>query len=122
MEILYSEITQNILGYPGKMITASKSSYVKSFQSHIIVFNSNLFVGGKKIWFGDLDVTESIGDLKELSNSINKDVYVLFESDGRFDNEENPNLDNAVVIVKPSGKCLLHKMIDERVKEGKLKL
>lgn len=122
MENLYSEVAKDILGYPGKMISSSKSFYSRSFPDHIVVFNSNLFAGGKKIWFGDLDVSESIDSIKELSESIGEDVYVLFEMDGRFGNEENPNLDNAVIIVKPGGECLLHERLGKSVELGELKL
>jgi len=122
MENLYSEVVQDILGYPGKMISASKSSYARAFPDHIVIFNANLFAGGKKIWFGDLDISESIDSIKELSESIGEDVYVLFEMDGRFGNEENPNLDNAVVIVKPGGEYLLHERLGKRVELGELKL
>jgi len=122
MENLYSEVVQDILGYPGKMISASKSSYARAFPDHIVIFNANLFAGGKKIWFGDLDVTESIDSIKELSCSIGEDVYVLFEMDGRFGNEKNPNIENAVLKVNPSGEFLLHKMLESRVNLGELKL
>lgn len=122
MENLYSEVAQDILGYPGKMISASKRSYVDAFPDHIVVFNANLFAGGKKIWFGDLDVTESIDSIQELSCSIGEDVYVLFEMDGRFGNEKKPNIENSVLKVKPSGEFLLHKMLDSRVNLGELKL
>ena len=67
MEDLYIQIVQEILGNPGKMISASKSTYARAFPDHIIVFNSNIFVGKTKIWYGDLDVTESMDKLKEIS-------------------------------------------------------
>lgn len=122
MEDLYIQIAKDILGIHGKMISASKSRYVQTFPDHVIVFNANIFVGKTKIWFGDLDITESVEDLKELSESIGSEIHILFEMDGRFDKERNPSLDNFVAKFYPGGKIKIHPVLQERIDKGELKI
>jgi hypothetical protein len=43
-----------ILGMPGRMISASKSMYTASTPDAIVVFNGNVVTeSGAKIWYGD---------------------------------------------------------------------
>ncbi len=86
----------DILGFPGRMVSASKLDYSRQYPEHIVVFNSNVCTEDGKIWFGDIDVTLDEDKLKTLAEAIGKKVYVLYEMDGRFDNEDSPQLDNAV--------------------------
>lgn len=122
MEDLYIQIAQEILGRSGKMLSGSKRFYSETFPDHIVVFNSNLFVGNSKIWFGDLDVTESIDKLKEISEAIGSPVHVLLEMDGRFDKERNPSLDNFIAKVSPKGKVTIHPVLQERIDKGELNI
>jgi hypothetical protein len=122
MEDLYIQIAQEILGNPGKMISASKSTYARTFPDHIIVFNSNIFVGKTKIWYGDLDVTESMDKLKEISEATGSPVHVLLEMDGRFDKERNPSLDNFIAKIFPKGKVSIHPVLQERIDRGELSI
>lgn len=107
------QIIEQKLGPIGNLISYSKSNYRNKFPDNIIVFNSNLIVNGKKIWYGDLDVTKSKNDLIDLSYEINETIYILYERDGRFENEFNPNLHNYVVKIDPDGKVDLHKRLSE---------
>lgn len=92
-----------ILGYHGKMISGSKSGYSSSHPKNLPVFNSNVIasLSGElvKIWYGDIDVTLSIGKLKELSAALETEIYVLREMDARFENENDPKIENFVVKV-----------------------
>jgi len=122
METIYQQVAKDILGYPGKMISGSKSFYREKFPDHVVVFNSNLFVGKTKIWYGDLDITESIDTLKDLASAIGEKLYVLYESDGRFEKEKNPSLDNAVMMIHPGGGLELHQLLEKKIKRGDLNL
>ena len=95
------EIAREILGYPGRMVSGSKSGYRRFRPLHLVVFNSNVVVnvGDKpeKIWYGDIDLTESENAIKELASKLGGvDVYVLREMDARFENEHSPRIDNYV--------------------------
>ncbi len=122
METIYQQVAKDILGYPGKMISGSKSFYREKFPDHVVVFNSNIFVGKTKIWYGDLDITESIDTLKDLASAIGEKLYVLYESDGRFEKEKNPSLDNAVMMIHPGGGLELHQLLEKKIKRGDLNL
>lgn len=122
METIYQQVAKDILGYPGKMISGSKSFYREKFPDHVVVFNSNIFVGKNKIWYGDLDITESIDTLKDLASVIGEKLYVLYESDGRFEKEKNPSLDNAVMMIHPGGGLELHQLLEKKIKRGDLNL
>lgn len=122
METIYQQVAKDILGYPGKMISGSKSFYREKFPDHVVVFNSNIFVGKTKIWYGDLDITESMDTLKDLASAIGEKLYVLYESDGRFEKEKNPSLDNAVMMIHPGGGLELHQLLEKKIKRGDLNL
>ena len=77
---------------PGRLISGSKSFYRSQFPENEVYFNANIFVLGEgKIWYGDIDVTRDIEALKEISSAIEKDLFILSEMDGRFENEDIPD-------------------------------
>lgn len=68
------------------------------------MFNANLCTKGKgKFWFGDLNLTRDVEQLKLAAKERGEDVYVLREIDARFQNEANPRFENAVARIEPSG-------------------
>lgn len=98
------EITRRVMGYPGVMISGSKSGYHDRFPDHDVIFNANIFTeAGKKIWYGDIDITLSTAKLQTLSKELGEKIFVLYEWDGRFDFETNPQLDKAPWTCEPNG-------------------
>jgi len=93
-----NEIVNQKLGIPGAMISHSKRLYKEEHPNNKVFFNGNVIIDNKKVWFGDIDVTYKSKILQELADELNKNIYVIPELDGRFDNEENPLLHNAVVF------------------------
>jgi hypothetical protein len=72
----------------GRLLSMSKSTYRNQFPDNEVYFNANIFVLGEgKVWFGDIDVTRDIDVLESISSELGKDLYILRESDGRFENE-----------------------------------
>ena len=103
-EELYRSIAERNLGFPGKMISGSKSGYTSRYPKHDVIFNANIFTeAGKKIWYGDLDITNSGPNLQTLSKELGEKIFVLYEWDGRFDFETNPRLDQAPWTCEPDG-------------------
>lgn len=92
-----------ILGYPGKILTWSKSVYREQHPNDVIVFNSNIFIEGVKMWFGDLNVTKSREMLSNFAKEYDTEMYVLYELDGRFECEYKPRLENAAAVFHPDG-------------------
>lgn len=82
----------------GRMISYSKSVYRSANPNHVCVFNANIITArdGKQ-WYGDLDLTLDADTLKTIANELGTTLYVLRESDARFENE---NLDGSVLIKK----------------------
>lgn len=101
------------LGINGNMISYSKSSYRRANPNNIVVFNSNIIIDNVKVWYGDIDITISKGNLIDISKDLNKIVYILYEMDARFDKEENPNIKNYVVKINPDGTIELNKRLKE---------
>ena len=97
------EIAEKHLGHRGKMISFSKSGYAKRFPDNLVIFNSNVCTEEGKIWYGDMDITLSYNDLADLAKDLNETIYVLREMDGRFENEEVPRTDRAIVSFFPEG-------------------
>jgi len=46
--------------------------------------------GYGKVWYGDLNLTEDYLVLREIAQNLNTDLYVLWETDGRFGLEMKP--------------------------------
>lgn len=97
------ELACKELGFYGTMISGSKSGYSSSHPKNFAIFNANLCTAEGKIWFGDIDVTLSKEALIRLASELNKTIYVLYEHDGRFDNEASPKIDKAAVWFNPDG-------------------
>jgi hypothetical protein len=77
--------------YTGRMIGGSKSGYSSQHPDELIVFNANILMPGYgKVWYGDLNLTEDYLVLREIAQNLNTDLYVLWESDGRFGDENKP--------------------------------
>ncbi len=95
------KIVEKELGYAGRMISGSKGAYRFHNPKNVTVFNSNLIavVGDefKKVWHGDIDLTIDEEKLKNVAGKLKTSIYVLYESDARFDNESNPLIERAVV-------------------------
>lgn len=96
------EVVLNELGMAGAMLSGSKSAYERAHPDNLVVFNANLIVEGSgKIWYGDIDITESEDALQRVADQLGK-VYVLREGDARFKYEDNPRLENAVRVFERS--------------------
>jgi hypothetical protein len=100
------ETAEKILGWNGRMISGSKSGYMRNHPNNLTVFNSNIVIGEDnpvKIWYGDIDITLSIDDVKKLAKELDTTVYVLREMDARFENEDRPRIDRFVVKADANG-------------------
>lgn len=80
----------------GRIISYSKSSYREKFPENEVYFNANIFVLGEgKIWYGDLDLTRDREKLERIATHFGRDLFILRELDGRFENE---NLKDSEII------------------------
>ena len=108
------------LGPEGAML-GSKSGYSKRNPRHLVIFNANVYalkttktkkffgllttkkVEAEKIWWGDIDLTLTHQAVKNLSVEVGHPIVVLYEMDGRFDNEDMPQIQNYVYRANPDG-------------------
>lgn len=97
------EILIKHLGYYGAMISGSKSGYMTRNPKNLAIFNANVCVGLEKVWWGDIDITLSKDNLINLAKELNDVVFVLYEMDGRFENEDEPLINNYVIKFLPDG-------------------
>lgn len=86
---------RNILQSQGlriaRMLSGSKSGYKSAHPGHDVYFNANIIIESEgKIWHGDLDLTLDIKKLKKVRKIIGEPIYILRESDARWDNENLP--------------------------------
>jgi len=85
------KICVNNLGSAGRLISASKSFYRDQFPDNEVYFNANIICGSVgKIWFGDIDCTIDSEELIKIADEIDEDIYVLYEMDARFGEENKP--------------------------------
>jgi hypothetical protein len=77
--------------HPARMIGGSKLHYRKEHEGSLIVFNANIVMSDYgKVWYGDLNLTEDYLVLKDIAQSLNSTLYVLWEMDARFGEEKRP--------------------------------
>jgi hypothetical protein len=98
-----TKLAESILGFSGRLISWSKSGYRNKYPDNLVIFNANVATINGKIWWGDLDVTLDKDKLKQLAIALNETVYVLYEMDGRFGYENNPQIDRAIYSITPEG-------------------
>jgi len=92
---------EELLGHPGRMIASTKTGYDAAYPDHVAIFNANVCVAGRKVWFGDLDLTRDEPRLHELAARVKAAVHVLSERDARFAHEAEPLLDEALYWIEP---------------------
>lgn len=100
---MIQQLLQDKLGFCGKMISGSKSGYLERHPDNVAIFNANLCTKDAKVWYGDIDLTLSKDLLSELAVESNETIYILYEMDARFENEEKPLIRNAVAVFYPDG-------------------
>ena len=89
----------------GRMISGSKSGYRERNPENEVYFNANIFTLEEgKVWYGDLDVTKDLSALEEITKTIGKDLYILSEMDGRFENE-NPSQSHIIKSAQRKIQC-----------------
>jgi hypothetical protein len=71
-------IINEVLGYSGRMVSGSKSGYRKEKPNNFVIFNSNLCTKSKKIWYGDLDLTEDYAKLVFLAKELDQSGHQSF--------------------------------------------
>jgi hypothetical protein len=77
--------------YDARMIGGAKWEYTEQHPDDLIVFNANVLMPGYgKVWYGDLNLSEDYKTLKKIAESLNTDLYVLWEMDARFGEEMKP--------------------------------
>lgn len=117
----YAEQLRETIGWPGRMISHSKSGFRERNPTHAAVFNANVCLEAGKIWWGDLDLTLDEPKVAALAERIDETVYVLYESDGLFKREQRPLLERAVYSVVPSGHTRFRHGWIERAVDGTLR-
>lgn len=77
----------------------SKGQYCHDNPRNLVVFNANVCTREDgKIWYGDLDITIHESKLWLLAKALGKEIYVLYEMDGRFEHESSPRIENALYV------------------------
>lgn len=102
------------------MISGSKTGYRDRHPDHLPVFNANVCLGASKIWHGDLDLTLDEPTLLELAARTGQITSVLYESDGRFQHEDQPLVAGAVFSAAPTGHTSFDSVQAERRPDGRL--
>jgi len=109
----YSHIISDKIGIIGEMCGGSKTGYRNSNPDHLVVFNANIIVNGEKVWFGDIDISIHRISLQTIAVEENIDIYILREMDGRFEYEDDPQINKAVAVFYGDGKVKYDKYVEQ---------
>lgn len=99
----YTDLIVEKVGRLDNLISWSKSGYSRNKPKNLAVFNSNIVINGEKVWYGDIDLSLSKNSLQSIAKQENVDIFVIYERDGRWDNEDNPKIDRPVAIYHGDG-------------------
>lgn len=91
------ELISKAIGHEG-ICLGSKGRYCFNNPTHIVVFNANIVIGKKKVWWGDLDITKSFKKLAKISVDSGKTIVILGEQDGR--DEDKMDLSDPIMKIK----------------------
>ena len=111
---MITQLLNEKIGWNGRMISGSKSGYRDRYPKNLAVFNSNICTKEGKVWWGDIDITLSKDALSEIATETGETIYVLYEMDGRFENEVKPILSRAVATFLPDGTYSIRQDLFER--------
>jgi hypothetical protein len=77
--------------YVARMLDGSKWQYHEKYPDDLIVWNANVLIPDYgKVWYGDLNLTKDYILLKSIADALDNTLYVLWETDGRFGEENKP--------------------------------
>jgi hypothetical protein len=77
--------------YDARMLSGTKWGYQERHPEDLIIFNANVLMKDMgKVWYGDLNLTQDYMLLKSIADSLDTTLYILWESDGRFGEENKP--------------------------------
>src|SRR5262249_25022653 len=71
------EIAKAVLGWPGRMIAWSKSTYARENPAGVYAFNASVAVTDGEVWSGDLSITDSEQLIQELADQLGERVFAL---------------------------------------------
>ncbi len=118
--VRHHEAVMATLGLPNRLISPSKTRYREANADHVAVFNANVCIAAGKLWYGDFDLTLDEAQLVDLATRTGEVVYLLYETDGRFEHEAAPLLYEAVYSAAPTGHTRVDHRSVERRQDGRL--
>ena len=88
---------------PGRKMAPSYPHYFAAHPDNIIIRRANILTKEQgRIWWGDLDLTLEMDDLKQLAKDINQEIWILREMDVSLRGRE-PDWDSFVFRIQPNG-------------------
>jgi hypothetical protein len=95
-------LSQELIKILGPVGFKSPKRNFSKYNGHILIYRANICVQNYgKIWHGDLDFTTDEAKLKKLARQFNLSFYILKELDSKFDTEQDPSYEKALIKVTP---------------------
>lgn len=86
MKIKLSSRLEEHLGHSGRLISGSKTSYVRAYPDHDVMFNACLFDEyGVEVWFGDIDLTLEADRVQAAADEAGQRLVLTPEWPYRFE-------------------------------------
>ena len=83
-----------------RMLAYSRRVYLSRRPGNHAVWNANVVTAKGKIWWGDLDLAYDSEKLQLVAEELQTDLYILYETDFRFDKENRPMSEVQKVAIK----------------------
>ena len=104
-------VAETILGPKGTSLAGSsnihdpaKIKYLGEHLGDLVVFSSGIITISGMIWNGDINISQSLKQLKKIARDINKRLYVLYSTDiEKLHKNEEILLSSSAIIINPDG-------------------
>lgn len=87
----------------GRKMMPSRSHYHAAHPDNIVIPRANILTKERgRIWWGDIDITSEMNDLKQLAKDLNEELWILREMDVSLRGQE-PNWNEFAFRIQPNG-------------------
>lgn len=99
MNPLYEALEEG-LGFPGRLLSASKSYYREENPTHRVFFNACVFdPDGTQVWYGDVDLDVDKPTLQRISEEVGP-LILTAEMPFRFDGLQTGRVQRPTEVVE----------------------
>jgi hypothetical protein len=98
----FIELAMTVGLHLSRLIGLSKTGFIRRHPQHAAIFNATIAdAEGRRLWWGDLDLTVDEEALHRLAERAGLDLYIYYEGDSRRGFVERIHRSNVLAVFHP---------------------